>query len=110
MARFPVSKPAPRDREWADAAAGGDIIIPSDGQKDTGYVHPTIPQREHFNYFLQEFEKHLRYYMERGLPDWDAAETYQTGDIVRYNGIFYRCFNFVSPGDIGVTPDTTCVP
>jgi hypothetical protein len=45
---------------------------------------------EHFNELFRDYDKLLRYYIERGLPDWDATETYQAGDIVRYGGVFYR--------------------
>jgi hypothetical protein len=85
----PPVKPA-----WAESASNpADIVTMTDADVQSGWpLSPTPPSRQRFNYILNFCANAIRYFCQRGLPDWDAAESYTTGAIVRdtANGLTYQ--------------------
>lgn len=77
-------------RPWADT---GTKIAPSDGRRNTGYIHNDAPTWQELNALLNELTTLERYVMKVGISTWDAAETYGVGDIVRdtVDGELYVC-------------------
>jgi hypothetical protein len=84
-----IEKPT-LSKPWADDVAanradpGGvnDSGVPADGK--------SIPRRW-LNWILNKVDTATRYLVARGVPDWDAAETYDTHDRVQSGGHTYRC-------------------
>jgi hypothetical protein len=66
---------------WAETAAGApDIVQPTDVEIGAGWpLSPTPPSRGRFNWVLHYVANAVRYFMQRGLSDYDAAENYRTG-------------------------------
>lgn len=78
---------------WAESAANpGNIVKPDDAFIQAGWPLSGIPpSRQRFNWALNYVANAVRYFMQRGLPDYDAAETYRTGSLVIGNdGGYYR--------------------
>jgi hypothetical protein len=78
---------------WADnATTSPDLVQPNDAEIQTGWPAGTSkPARGRFNWILKFCANAVRYFSRRGLVDYDAAETYMTGDIVRGDdGLIYR--------------------
>lgn len=74
---------------WADA---GDKVQPSNAELSVGWpVSSTPPSRQRFNWVLNFVANAVRYFSRRGLVDYDAAETYMTGDrVIGDDGKTYR--------------------
>jgi len=65
---------------WADA---GDKVKPADAELAIGWPVSNIPpSRQRFNWILNYLANGVRYFSRRGLPDYDALETYMTGDCI----------------------------
>ncbi len=80
-----IPKPDPTPL-WGNAAAGGDLVDPSTGQKNTGWIGSQIPPHETFNWFQNYVQKGVLNWMQNGLPIWDAADTYPVGAFIRDAG------------------------
>lgn len=74
---------------WAES---GDKVTPSNAEIQVGWPLSSIPpSRQRFNWLLNFLANGIRYFSRRGLPDYDAAETYMTGDrIIGDDGKTYR--------------------
>lgn len=74
---------------WADS---GDKVQPSNTEIQTGWPLSNVPPaRQRFNWFFNYVSNAVRYFSRRGLPDWDSAETYMSGDIgIGDDGKIYR--------------------
>lgn len=74
---------------WAES---GDKVTPSNAEIQVGWPLSSIPpSRQRFNWLLNFLANGVRYFTRRGLPDYDAAETYMTGDrIIGDDGKTYR--------------------
>lgn len=83
-----ITKP-PVIPSWAEA---GDKVQPSNAEIQAGWPLSSIPpSRQRFNWLLNFLANGIRYFTRRGLPDYDAAETYMTGDrIIGDDGKTYR--------------------
>lgn len=94
-----ITKP-PVLPSWAEA---GDKIQPSNADIQVGWPLSSIPpSRQRFNWLLNFLANGIRYFSRRGLPDYDAAETYMTGDrIIGDDGKTYRS---IHDANIGNTP------
>lgn len=79
-----ITKPAVLPA-WADtAAAGADIVQPTNAFISAGWQLSAVPpSRQYFNWVLNYAANAVRYFSRRGIVDYDAAETYQKNDIVR---------------------------
>lgn len=74
---------------WAES---GDRVTPSNAEIQVGWPLSSIPpSRQRFNWLLNFLANGTRYFSRRGLPDYDAAETYMIGDrIIGDDGKTYR--------------------
>ena len=85
---------------WAES---GDKVTPSNAEIQVGWPLSSIPpSRQRFNWLLNFLANGIRYFSRRGLPDYDAAETYMTGDrIIGDDGKTYRS---IQDNNTGNTP------
>jgi|GEM_PF-2400085 len=78
---------------WADdVSTSPDLVQPTNEQIAAGWLESTTPpSRGRFNWLFKSLTNAVRYFSRRGIVDYDADETYMTGDIVRgNNGALYR--------------------
>ena len=69
---------------WAEAAGTADLTAPASSFIQAGWPSSTTPPaRQYFNWVLNYASVGVRYYMQNGLPLWDAAETYPAGAVLR---------------------------
>jgi hypothetical protein len=107
-------KPAVRGA-WADLApvwngSTGDIDDPGNTFVEAGWTQSTTPPPyQYFNWALNWASQGVRYFMQRGIVDWDAAELYQQGAIVQYYagpGVYADAWVSVTNNNTGVAPGT----
>lgn len=85
---------------WAE---GGDKIRPSDVEITTGWpVSNVPPSRQRFNWLFNYLMNAVRYLTRRGIPDWDATETYSIGDSVI--GPDNKIYRALTGGNLNKTP------
>lgn len=92
---------------WAENAANpADIITMANTDVATGWpLSGTPPSRQRFNFLINWASAGVRYFMQRGLPDYDATETYAVGGCVIGNdGGTYRS---LVANNVGNTPSTS---
>lgn len=66
---------------WAES---GDVVQPTNAEIQVGWpVGATPPSRQRFNWILNYGMNGVRYLTRRGIPDWDADDTYSAGDRVQ---------------------------
>jgi hypothetical protein len=76
---MPITKP-PVLPTWADT---GDKVQPTNAEIQAGWPLSAVPpSRQRFNWLQNFLFNAVRYFSRRGLPDYDAAETYLIGDRV----------------------------
>lgn len=77
--------PPPVVPAWAETATDPtDIDQPTNGFIQTGWPLSAVPpSRQFFNWVLNFCANGVRYLARMGMKDWDAAETYAVGAIVR---------------------------
>ena len=69
---------------WAESATALDLSAPASSFIQAGWPSSTTPPaRQYFNWVLNYASVGVRYYMQNGLPQWDAAETYPLGAVLR---------------------------
>lgn len=87
---------------WAES---GDQVQPSNAEIQVGWpLSNTPPARQRFNWLLNYLMNGVRYFARRGLPDYDAAETYKIGDrVIGDDGKTYRS---LQDANVGNTPST----
>lgn len=87
---------------WAES---GDQVQPSNAEIQVGWpLSNTPPARQRWNWLLNYLMNGVRYFARRGLPDYDAAETYKIGDvIIGDDGKTYRSLQDANTGN---TPST----
>jgi hypothetical protein len=63
---------------WAETAANpADIVQPTNAEIQAGWPNTGVPpSRQRFNWILSFCANAVRYFCQRGLPDYDSAETY----------------------------------
>jgi hypothetical protein len=101
-----ITKPAVLP-PWAENAANpADIVQPTNEQIQAGWpLSTTPPSRQRFNWVLNFCANAVRYFSRRGIADYDAAETYEIGDLTRGdNGLLYRS---QTATNINHTPSTS---
>ena len=99
---------------WAES---GDVVQPTNAEIQVGWpAGATPPSRQRFNWILNYGMNGVRYLTRRGIPDWDADDTYSAGDRVQGpDGLTYESLTTntgatpaSSPSDWrrwGLTPD-----
>jgi len=69
---------------WAEGGDRSDA--PSNAEIQEGWpLSNTPPTRQRFNWLLNWITNAIRYWMQKGIADWDAAESYQAGGIIQDN-------------------------
>lgn len=98
----PNVKPA-----WGENAANpADIITMVDADVAAGWpLSATPPSRQRFNFILNWLANAVRYFMQKGLVDYDAAETYGLNS--RVNGDDGAPYVSIQANNIGHTPSTS---
>jgi hypothetical protein len=88
---------------WAETAGGGDLTAPSAGYVQAGWpLSNTPPARQYFNWILNWVANGVRYFMQRGVPDYDAAETYSiNATVLGPDGLLYAS---ITNSNTGHTP------
>lgn len=92
---------------WAETAASpGDKVQPQDSDIATGWPLSQVPpSRQRFNWILGWLANAVRYFMQRGISDWDAAELYERGArVIAADNKTYEC---VADNSIGNPPPTS---
>ena len=98
---MPITKP-PVLPIWADA---GDKVQPTNAELQVGWpLSATPPSRQRFNWLLNFASNAVRYFSRRGLPDYDAAETYMVGD--RIIGNDDKTYRSVVDNNVANLPST----
>lgn len=99
---MPITKP-PVLPAWADS---GDKVQPTNAEISAGWpASNTPPSRQRFNWIFNYCANAVRYFCRRGIPDYDNAETYMTGDrVIGDDGNTYRS---KIDSNIGHTPSTS---
>lgn len=73
---------------WAEA---GDKAQPSNSEINNGWPNSTIPpSRQRFNWILNFLANGMRYLLQRGIAEWDSAESYPIGAKVTYGALEYK--------------------
>jgi hypothetical protein len=74
---------------WADT---GDKTQPSNGEIETGWPSSAIPpSRQRFNWILNFCANAVRYFCRKGIPEWDAGETYDLySRVMGSDGYIYK--------------------
>lgn len=97
-----ITKPAVLP-PWAES---GDIVQPTNAEIQVGWpVGATPPSRQRFNWILNYGMNGVRYLTRRGIPDWDADDTYMIGDrVIGDDGKTYRS---LVDNNTGQTPSSS---
>lgn len=96
---MPYTKPTALPA-WAES---GDKVQPTNAEIQTGWpLSSTPPSRQRFNWVLNYVAQAVRYLMQRGIPEWDAAEDYPQYARVQRNGDVYTAV----AANANVTPGT----
>lgn len=91
---------------WGETAGPGNIVTPDPAFVAAGWpLSGTPPSRQRFNWALNWCANAIRYIMQRGLPDYDAAETYRTGSIIL--GSDNAAYKSLADGNVGNDPTTS---
>lgn len=100
-----ITKPTVDSATWGNTnTSTPDMVTPGAGLVNTGFLpYPTKLKRGHLNWLFNKVHSGLRYYMSRGLPEWDATEAqYAVASVVQYNGAYYR---LATASPAGTAPD-----
>jgi hypothetical protein len=98
------AKPTVRSA-WGETATGADLTDPGNTYVSAGWQLSVKPPRQYFNWVLNYTFEGIRYLCQRGVPDWDANETYGAAAIVRgANNVLYAS---AAGGNIGNDPTTS---
>lgn len=85
---------------WAEA---GDKIQPTDPEIQTGWPLSTVPpSRQRFNWILNWLATGLRYFMQRGIPEWDDTEDYPQYARTQHSGLTWVAL----VASVGIEPGT----
>jgi hypothetical protein len=92
---------------WAETAASPvDKLQPADADIAGGWPQSAVPpSRQRFNWILSWLANAIRYFMQRGLSDWDPAELYSRGArVIAADNKSYEC---IADTSIGNPPPTS---
>lgn len=78
---------------WAESAGDADVLQPSGAEIQAGWPLSNVPpSRKRFNWVLKYLAQGVRYLLQRGIPEWDAAEDYRINDrVMASDGKTYKC-------------------
>ncbi|MBU9382114.1 hypothetical protein [Burkholderia gladioli] len=83
----------PDERVFAEEAKAGEVEDFPNVERGWGVTVDTTggkPPMEWFNWLGRRVDRAIRYFLQNGVPEWSATETYPEGAIVQYNGVMYR--------------------
>lgn len=81
-------------------AYSGTKTEPDSSKKDAGWLAGERPAFQYFNWMLNLYAKQINYLLRSGIPEFNAATTYVSGDIVVSGGLIYQA----NTGTTGNTP------
>ncbi|MBT8410691.1 MAG: tail fiber protein [Octadecabacter sp.] len=81
-------------------ASGGNVVAPSAGKVAGGWEFEEQPPHEYMNWIHNTLGQQINYLLRSGVPAWNAATPYLTGDAVISGGIFW----------IALAPSTNSTP
>lgn len=58
----------------------------------------TPPPRQKWNWLLNQLSRGMRYYLQQGIPEWNATEEYQAYAYVKHVGVVYRSLSPIIGG------------
>ncbi len=93
---------------WAEDKVGipADYLQPSDADIKAGWPLSAIaPSRQRFNWLINWASNAVRYFMQRGLVSYDAAETYGVGS--RVNGDDGKTYVSIQAANVNHTPSAS---
>lgn len=92
---------------WGETnTTSADMVQPANAAIQTGFpLSATPPARQTFNWLLNWASNAIRYFMQRGLADYDAAETYSLNS--RCIGDDGNTYVSIQAANIGNTPSTS---
>lgn len=91
---------------WANSAGAGNISNPGASYIEAGWpLSATPPPRQFFNWILNWLMNGVRYLSRAGISDWDSAEQYVIGDIVR-DPVNVSLYQSLQTGGVNVAPHT----
>jgi len=82
----------PDEKVMAESALAGEVQDFPDILRGWGVAFDQtggIPPMEWFNALAKRTDQAIRYFMQRGLPEWSASEDYPLGSYVQYAGSTY---------------------
>lgn len=92
---------------WAENQIGNPANFVAMNASDTANgwaLSPIPPPRQYWNWFQNYVANGVRYFMQIGLAEYDATETYRVHSrVVGTDGLTYRC---ISGNPVGVAPGT----
>jgi len=100
------TKPAVRSAWGETATPTTDLLDPGNSFASAGWpLSTTPPARQYFNWILNWVANGIRYFMQRGVVDYDAAETYSiNATVLGPDGLLYAS---ITNGNTGHTPATS---
>jgi hypothetical protein len=89
---------------WAEGGDRNDI--PTNPEIQEGWPLNNIPPtRQRFNWLLNWLSTGVRYFMQRGIPEWDAEEDYSAGSRVQTSdGVGWRALRANTNVQPGTSP------
>lgn len=73
---------------WAESGA---TVQPTDAEIQVGWPATSVPpSRQRFNWILNWVANAVRYFLQLGVPEWAATESYIAGARVQYSGSTYK--------------------
>lgn len=95
------TRPSASIPAWGET---GEKVQPTVAEVRNGWPLSNVPpSRQRFNWLLNFLFAGLRYFLQRGIPEWDDGETYPQHARVQYAGITYRA----KVENDGAQPDTS---
>lgn len=97
---------------WGNTAAGApDLVEPTAPEVAAGWpLSPTPASRGRWNWALKYLFSGVRYLLQRGLPEWDAAETYPANAFVQKAGATYKSAAATTGNDPAIDDGSHWVP
>lgn len=73
---------------WAESGAK---VQPTNAEIQAGWPATNVPpSRQRFNWIFNWLANAVRYFLQLGVPEWSAAETYVSGARIQFGGATYK--------------------
>lgn len=97
------AKPQVRGHAWGETATVNDLVDPGDTYASAGWQIGIKPPRQYVNWVLNYTFAAVRYFCQRGIVDWDGAESYAQGAVVQFGNLLYQA----AINNIAAPPNTS---